>query len=136
MHSYPGAPGAYFAIPARDHYRASAAAVAHTRSPAFLKPRMGGPHFDLEKIWDEHTYYEFADRSVADTMATMVQEPYVNHVPTMTGGIGRDRLTKFYRDHFIFSNSDDARPGARQPHGGHRPHRGRVPVQLHARPHD
>lgn len=41
-------------------------------------------------------------------MATMVLQPYVNHVPTLTGGIGRDNLTGFYRDHFIFSNADDA----------------------------
>ena len=26
----------------------------------------------------------------------------------MTGGIGRENLTKFYRQHFIFSNPDDA----------------------------
>jgi carboxymethylenebutenolidase len=26
----------------------------------------------------------------------------------MTGGIGREALTDFYRDHFIFSNPDDA----------------------------
>ncbi len=106
--SYQSATGAYFTIPAHDHYVASAAAIAHTRSLTFLKPLMGGPYFDLEKIWDEHTFYEFGDRSVEDTMATMVQEPYVNHVPTLTGGIGRDRLTKFYRDHFIFSNPDDS----------------------------
>jgi carboxymethylenebutenolidase len=37
----------------------------------------------------------------------MVDEPYVNHIPTMTGGIGRANLTAFYRDHFIFSNPDD-----------------------------
>lgn len=29
-------------------------------------------------------------------------EPYVNHVPTMTGGVGREALAAFYRDHFIF----------------------------------
>jgi carboxymethylenebutenolidase len=69
---------------------------------------MGGPYFDLEAIWDEHTHYEFASRSVEETMATMVEEPYVNHVPTLTGGIGRSKLTNFYRDHFIFSNADDA----------------------------
>lgn len=45
---------------------------------------MGGPYFDLEIIWEEHTYYEFADRSVEHTMSTMVQEPYVNHVPTVS----------------------------------------------------
>ncbi|KAL2168923.1 hypothetical protein VTG60DRAFT_6693 [Thermothelomyces hinnuleus] len=107
IHSYPGA-GRFFIIPAHADYRASAAAVAHTRSLSFLKPLMGGPYFDLEAIWDEHTRYEFADRSVEETMATMVDQPYVNHVPTLTGGIGRAKLTTFYRDHFIFSNPNDA----------------------------
>lgn len=107
VHTYPAA-AQFFSVPAHADYRASAAAVAHTRSLSFLKPLMGGPYFDLEAIWDEHTRYEFADRSVEETMATMVEEPYVNHVPTLTGGIGRSKLTTFYRDHFIFSNSDDA----------------------------
>lgn len=35
------------------------------------------------------------------------QEPYVNHVPTLTGGIGREELTDFYTNHFIFSNPED-----------------------------
>jgi carboxymethylenebutenolidase len=107
VYSYPGAADC-FTIPAHANYRASAAAVSHTRTLSFLKPLMGGPYFDLEAIWDEHTRYEFADRSVEATMATMVDEPYVNHVPTLTGGIGRASLTRFYRDHFIFSNPDDA----------------------------
>ena len=38
----------------------------------------------------------------------MVDEPYVNHVPTVTGGMGRQALTQFYRERFIFSNPDDA----------------------------
>ena len=37
-------------------------------------------------------------------MATMVQEPYVNHIPTMTGGIGAKDLHRFYRDFFIPGN--------------------------------
>lgn len=48
----------------------------------------------------------FENRSVAHTMATMVQEPYVNHIPTMTGGIGREELTAFYTNHFIYSNPE------------------------------
>jgi len=39
----------------------------------------------------------------------MVDEPYVNHVPTITGGIGRARLTDFYCHHFIFSNPEDTK---------------------------
>ncbi|CAK7228899.1 hypothetical protein SCUCBS95973_007037 [Sporothrix curviconia] len=96
-----------FSVPFQPGFHYATEAVSHTRSLAFLKPRMDGPYFDLELLWDEHTFYEFGDRSVAHTMSTMVQEPYVNHVPTLTGGIGRASLTDFYRDHFIFSNSPD-----------------------------
>ncbi|KAJ5156846.1 hypothetical protein N7492_009649 [Penicillium capsulatum] len=96
-----------FIIPGHSDFRMSTAGVAHTNSLAFIKKHLGGPYFDLEKIWDEHTYYEFGDRSVEKTMATMVQEPYVNHIPTLTGGIGRARLSHFYLHHFIFNNPDD-----------------------------
>ena len=37
-------------------------------------------------------------------MATMVSEPYVNHIPTLTGGIGYKDLHRFYRDFFIPGN--------------------------------
>ena len=38
------------------------------------------------------------------TMSTMVAEPSVNHIPTLTGGIGRKDLHRFYRDYFIPGN--------------------------------
>ncbi|KAJ5733781.1 hypothetical protein N7493_002567 [Penicillium malachiteum] len=104
---YPEIASAGFIVPGHPDFKISTAGVAHTRSLVFLKGIIGGPYFDLEKIWDEHTYYEFGDRSVEKTMATMVQEPYVNHVPTMTGGIGRANLSHFYLHHFIFNNPDD-----------------------------
>lgn len=97
----------FFAVPAHENYHGPSASVAHTRTLSFLKPLVGGPYFDLEQVWDEHTYWEFEARSVEETMATMVEEPYVNHIPTLTGGIGRAVLTEFYRDHFIFSNPPD-----------------------------
>ena len=114
-----------FAQPFTAEFSYSTEAVSHTRNLTFLKPVMGGPFFDLEDIWEEHMYYEFTDRSVEHTMSTMVQEPYVNHIPTvripkicfqtliltfdlqMTGGIGREALTAFYRENFIFLNSQD-----------------------------
>lgn len=71
-------------VPGHPDFKISTAGVAHSRSLTFLKKNMDGPYFDLEKIWDEHTFYEFGDRSVEKTMATMVQEPYVNHVPTVS----------------------------------------------------
>ncbi|RSL87305.1 hypothetical protein CEP52_003855 [Fusarium oligoseptatum] len=106
-HHYPKAESHAFATPFHEHFSYSLESLSHTRNLQFLKPRMGGPYFDLEAIWEEHTYYEFADRSVEHTMSTMVQEPYVNHVPTLTGGVGREKLSHFYRHNFIFNNSAD-----------------------------
>lgn len=97
----------HFTLPAHPAFKSAPAAVLHTRTLAFLKPHMGGPHFDLEAIWDEHTKFEFGERAVEKTMGTMVQEPYVNHVPTLTGGIGRENLTRFYAQHFVFNNPED-----------------------------
>ena len=34
-------------------------------------------------------------------MKTMVSKPYVNHLPTMTGGVGQAELARFYANHFI-----------------------------------
>lgn len=80
---YPDIVSSGFIVPGHPDFKISTAGVVHTRSLTFLKKILGGPNFDLEKIWDEHTHYEFGDRSVEKTMATMVQEPYVNHVPTV-----------------------------------------------------
>ncbi|TGJ81882.1 hypothetical protein E0Z10_g6903 [Xylaria hypoxylon] len=107
QHYYASAKSPSFVIPSSGDFHYASASVSHTRSLSFLKPQLGGPVFDLEAIWDEHTAYEFATRSVAQTMGTMVDEPYVNHVPVLTGGVGREALTKFYRERFVFSNPAD-----------------------------
>lgn len=38
----------------------------------------------MEAIWDEHCLFEFGERDVEKTMGTMVDEPYVNHIPTVS----------------------------------------------------
>lgn len=81
---YPNATSSKFATPFQDSFHYNTEAISHTRNLTLFKKEMDGPYFDLETIWDEHTYYEFADRSVEHTMSTMVQEPYVNHVPTVS----------------------------------------------------
>ncbi|KAG4433053.1 hypothetical protein IFR05_011471, partial [Cadophora sp. M221] len=107
LHTYDSVPSINFILPGYDQYQAGPAGVAHTRTLGFLRAHLGGPHFNLEAIWDEHCLFEFGERDVEKTMGTMVAEPYVNHIPTMTGGIGRKALTAFYRDHFIFNNPED-----------------------------
>lgn len=37
----------------------------------------------------------------------MVNEPYVNHIPTMTGGVGHNDLRQFYKHHFIATTPSD-----------------------------
>lgn len=64
---------------------------------------------NLVELWEQHCGYEFESRDVNATMATMVQQPYVNHVPTMTGGVGHDQLKRFYAYHFIPVNPADFR---------------------------
>jgi carboxymethylenebutenolidase len=35
------------------------------------------------------------------TMDTMNDHPHLNHVPTMAGGVGREGVRAFYRDHLV-----------------------------------
>jgi carboxymethylenebutenolidase len=64
---------------------------------------------DLVALWEAHCRYEFQTRDVDATMGTMVAAPYVNHIPTMTGGVGHDELKRFYKYHFIQGNPPDLR---------------------------
>jgi len=57
--------------------------------------------------WDEHIGYEFSTRDVSSTIATMVEDAYVNHVPVMTGGYGHEALRRFYKQDFISSMPAD-----------------------------
>jgi carboxymethylenebutenolidase len=104
---YPGCDHA-FATPARPQYDKPAAMMAYSRTLALLR-KVLGPVYDLNALWEQHCYYEFATRDVDSVMPTMVADPYVNHVPTMTGGVGYDNLKRFYTNHFVNSNPDDTR---------------------------
>ena len=56
---------------------------------------------DLEKLWEEHLASEFQVKSADAAINTMVERPSVNHVPIMTGGVGRKQLKHFYDRYFI-----------------------------------
>jgi carboxymethylenebutenolidase len=64
---------------------------------------------NLVALWEEHCRCEFEKRDANATMATMIPQPYVNHIPTMTGGVGYDQLKRFYAHHFIPVNPPDFR---------------------------
>jgi carboxymethylenebutenolidase len=56
---------------------------------------------NISQLWDEHVRYEFSTRNTEETLATMVEDAYVNHIPVLTGGVGRDQLREFYSKRFI-----------------------------------
>ena len=86
FHTYIGQDHA-FSRPEGDHYHKPSANMAYGRTVAHFRSTLG-PIYDLSALWDKHCEYEFATRDVRATMSTMIAEPYVNHVPTMTGGVG------------------------------------------------
>jgi carboxymethylenebutenolidase len=55
----------------------------------------------LNDLWEEHIRHEFATHDTEATLDTMVPDAYVNHVPVMTGGVGRAALGQFYSRLFI-----------------------------------
>lgn len=107
VHRYPDADHA-FAREGSPLYRKPAALVSYERTIAFLHEYIG-PRHDLSALWDRHTELEFEVRDAAETMRTMVAEPYVNHIPTLTGGVGARQLHRFYKHHFIPSTPKDTR---------------------------
>jgi carboxymethylenebutenolidase len=65
--------------------------------------------FDLGELFDAHIQREFVDHDVDSTMNTMVREPYVYNVPSMTGGFGSEGVHQFYGEHFISQTPKDAK---------------------------
>jgi carboxymethylenebutenolidase len=55
----------------------------------------------LQELWEEHLRYEFDTHNIEDTLSTMVEDAYVNHIPVMTGGVGKPALREFYSKYFI-----------------------------------
>jgi carboxymethylenebutenolidase len=55
----------------------------------------------LQNLWEEHMRHEFATHNTEDTLATMVDDAYVNHIPVLTGGVGKEALREFYSKRFI-----------------------------------
>jgi len=64
-------------------------------------PNLTSTQETLSKLWEDHVRYEFSTRNAEDTLATMVEDAYVNHIPVLTGGVGRDELREFYSKRFI-----------------------------------
>ena len=55
----------------------------------------------MVEMWERHTASEFEAKNVDATLATMTDEPYINNIPVMTGGVGREGVRHFYGTYFI-----------------------------------
>jgi carboxymethylenebutenolidase len=51
-------------------------------------------------LFQRHVQAEL-DGDLETTMVTMTESPHLNHVPTMMGGVGREGVRAFYRDHLV-----------------------------------
>jgi carboxymethylenebutenolidase len=68
--------------------------TAGKRKARSVQQRMG-------QLWEEHVRHEFATHDTEKTLAAMTEDAYVNHIPVLTGGVGRDALREFYSQRFI-----------------------------------
>lgn len=55
---------------------------------------------EMIDLFQKHVNAELAG-DLDTTMATMGDNPHLNHVPTMAGGVGREGVRAFYRDHLV-----------------------------------
>jgi carboxymethylenebutenolidase len=54
----------------------------------------------MVELFQKHVAAELAG-DLETTMATMTDDPHLNHVASMAGGVGRDGVHAFYRDHLV-----------------------------------
>ena len=55
----------------------------------------------LSDLWDEHVRDEFAIKDANAAVDTMTPDAYVNLVPVLIGGVGKEQVREFYSAHFI-----------------------------------
>jgi carboxymethylenebutenolidase len=71
------------------------------RKERAMRDQMDTHTTDLGSVFDAHVKHEFVDHDVDATMRTMVTEPYLLHVPTLTGGASGSEVRRFYERYFV-----------------------------------
>ena len=72
-----------------------------------VRKRRSKYNYKLGAVFDKHIKCEFEDHDVDATMKTMVRQPYVHHVPVLTGGVGYEGVYNFYKNYFVGKLPDD-----------------------------
>jgi carboxymethylenebutenolidase len=55
----------------------------------------------MVELWERHMASEFALKDADLAVSTMVDDASVMHLPTMSGGVGKENLRRYYADVFI-----------------------------------
>jgi carboxymethylenebutenolidase len=55
----------------------------------------------MVELWERHMASEFAVKDANLAVATMVDDATVMHLPTMSGGSGKENLRRYYAEVFI-----------------------------------
>lgn len=65
-----------------------------------MSVHLSGAQKAMVELFERHVQAEMAG-DLETTMATMTDNPHLNHVPVMTGGVGSTGVREFYRDHLV-----------------------------------
>src|ERR1700686_40947 len=63
-------------------------------------PMLSERQQQMVALFEKHVGAEL-DGDLEITMATMSDDPHLNHVPTMAGGVGQNAVRAFYREHLV-----------------------------------
>ena len=70
-------------------------------------PKLSSAQQAMVTMWERHMVAEFKEKSIDATMGTMASDPFVNHVPVMTGGVGSCDVRHFYNTYFLPGHPPD-----------------------------
>lgn len=65
-----------------------------------MSARLSATQQAMVELFQRHVKAEL-DGDLDTTMATMSDNPHLNHVPVMAGGVGRKGVHDFYRNHLV-----------------------------------
>lgn len=65
-----------------------------------MSGEFSGAQTAMLELFNRHVKAEM-DGDLETTMATMTENPHLNNVPVLVGGVGRQGVHDFYRDHLV-----------------------------------
>ncbi|KAF2841475.1 dienelactone hydrolase-like protein [Patellaria atrata CBS 101060] len=83
-----------------EEYNKVAARVAFTRSLTAVRKGFKS-EVELEPILEDNIEKKYRARDPSKILSTMTSIPHVSHIPTLTGGVGREDLEDFYTNFFL-----------------------------------